>query len=88
MLNSDPQNESRIQFLAKLSGPPWEPLATNKKRVMAIHRAAKPWAKQKNGEVLMTLKKPTVNECSLLLKVAHQHGGVEYVRDMYVLSCL
>ena len=82
MLNSDAHNVSRLQFLDKLGGKPWERLATNEERVAAVHREAQPWVVAKREEVLKTLRKPAVDECPVLLKAVHENGGITFLKDM------
>lgn len=72
MLNHEKHSSKKLKFLNNLGGAePWEPLETDAEREAAEHRAVRTWAELKKEEVLKNLVKPTVGECSVLLKALH-----------------
>ena len=81
MLRSDKQNLSRLEFLSALVDKPWEPRITVKDKVQELHDQAKPWALEQLQVALKTLRKPTVAECSVLLRAARVYGGINFLQE-------
>ena len=84
MLKNDKQNLSRLEFLSALADGPWEPRITVKDKVQELHEQAKPWALQQLQVTLKTLQKPTVAECSVLLRAARVYGGINFLQERCV----
>ncbi|GJE87373.1 hypothetical protein PsYK624_034560 [Phanerochaete sordida] len=63
----EPGNKTRLEFLWACQG---------------VHAEARVWAAAQFGQVLSSLRAPAVEECDVLLRAAHEHGGISVVRDI------
>lgn len=81
MLTNDKHNVSRLEFLSGLAGEPWKPRIACQDEVRELHQQAKPWAMLQIQEVLKTIKKPAVEEGSVLLRAARIYGGANFLQE-------
>lgn len=85
MLVHDKHNKTRARFLEMLSGGPWSSVSGKSgAEIEAIQAVMKPWVEVQKQELVRSLRKPTVQECSWLIKLAHEHGGIDILEETRV----
>jgi predicted acyl esterase len=83
MLDNDPHNAPRMDFLQKLSQ--W---STNLSDEMPDKAKIGPWTHEQMTRMSTMLKAPTKDEQQLLISLAKMHGGLGHLKYRWVASAM